>query len=75
MPIEIFKLIGILGLILLISGVLIKSEKRKLRNIIYIMGGIALTIYSIYIEDLIFISLQIIFIIVTIYDLTKLRKK
>lgn len=69
MPIDIFQIIGAIGLVLIIVGVLIKQRKRKLRDIIYIIGGICLTAYSIYIKDIIFIILQIIFIVVALYDL------
>ena len=68
-----FKIIGALGLILIIVGILIKTEKRKLRNIMFIFGGIFLATYSIYIKDAIFIILQIIFILAAVYDLIKLK--
>ena len=75
--VNVFRVIGILGLILIISGVLIKPKNRKVRDILYILGGLSLAVYSIYINDIIFIVLQIIFILVAIYDLVKiqLRKK
>ena len=62
------------GLILIITGVLIKNRGRKARDIIYIFGGLALILYSFYIEDIIFIILQITFVIVAIYDLTKQKR-
>jgi lipid-A-disaccharide synthase-like uncharacterized protein len=68
-----YKIYGILGLILLIAGILVKSEKRKIRDIIYIIGGAFLLLYSLYIMDAIFIFLQIIFIFVSIYDLHKIK--
>ncbi len=70
-----FKLIGISGLILIILGVLIKPKNRKVRDILYIFGGISLAVYSIYIQDLIFIILQIVFILVAVYDLIKIQIK
>jgi|TARA_B100001079_G_C16273169_1_gene453093 hypothetical protein len=71
---NIFKLLGIFGLILIISGVLIKKRNRKTRDYIYILGGIFLTAYSYYIKDYIFITLQIIFVIVALYDLMRMHK-
>jgi Ca2+/Na+ antiporter len=71
---NIFKLLGILGLILIISGVLIQKRNRKTRDYIYIVGGIFLTAYSYYIRDYIFITLQITFVIVTLYDLRRIHK-
>ena len=71
----IFKLIGALGLILIIIGILIKPKNRKIRDFLYIFGGIFLAIYSIYIKDAIFITLQIVFILVAVYDLIKMQEK
>ena len=71
---NIFRLLGIFGLILIISGVLIKKRNRKTRDYIYILGGIFLTAYSYYIKDYIFITLQIIFVIVALYDLMRMHK-
>ena len=62
----IYKLIGIMGLIFIIAGTLMISIKGKIqRKQIYsllLIGGIGLTIYSIYIKDAIFIILQIAYI-------------
>jgi len=69
---SIFKLLGILGLILIISGVLIKKRNRKLRDQIYIIGGLSLTAYSYYIQDYIFITLQVIFVMTALYDLFRI---
>ena len=69
--IDIFKLIGGLGIILISIGIIIK--RRKTQDVYYILGGICLEIYSIYINDLIFITLEAIFIIAAIYDFN--RKK
>ena len=60
------KIIGAAGLMLISVGVLIKN--RKYQNILYIIGGLLLEIYSISIHDIIFIILQIVFIISAIYD-------
>ncbi|MDP3971007.1 MAG: hypothetical protein Q8P90_04925 [bacterium] len=68
-----FKVIGILGLIFIIAGIVLKS--RQSRNIVYIIGGICLTIYSIAINDIIFIVLQVVFTGVTIFDLIWSAKK
>ncbi|HIG51976.1 hypothetical protein CXT76_00570 [Candidatus Parvarchaeota archaeon] len=70
---NLYKIFGIIGLTLLIIGILVKSEKREMRNKIYIIGGAFLLLYSLYIRDTIFIFLQIIFIFVSIYDLHKMK--
>ena len=67
----IFKTIGALGVILISIGIIIK--KRKNEDILYIAGGICLAIYSIYIKDLIFIILEIIFTLSAVYDFIKNR--
>lgn len=62
----VFKAIGALGIILIAVGIL--TKKRKNQDLLYIAGGICLEIYSISIQDLIFIILQIIFTLAGIYD-------
>ncbi len=69
---DIFKIIGALGIILISFGILLKNRKKQ--NIFYIGGGICLEIYSIYINDLIFIILQIIFTVSAIFDFIKQLK-
>ncbi|MBS3070908.1 hypothetical protein J4407_01240 [Candidatus Pacearchaeota archaeon] len=69
MAINIFYFSGIVGLLLIIAGVLIKKKDRKIRDILYIIGGTSLIAYSFYIKDAIFITLQIVFVLVAVYDL------
>ncbi|MFH1055493.1 MAG: hypothetical protein V1744_05310 [Candidatus Altiarchaeota archaeon] len=66
-----FKIIGALGLILISLGII--NKKRKIQDILYILGGICLEFYSIYIGDLVFIILQLIFISAAVYDLIKVH--
>lgn len=68
-----FKLIGGLGLIIISIGIITKNRKKQ--DAFYIIGGICLEIYSIYIGDLIFIILQIIFTLAAVYDFVKIEKK
>ena len=49
----IFKIIGALGLILISIGIL--NKKRKIQDTLYIVGGLSLLTYSIYIQNIIFI--------------------
>lgn len=73
----IYKLIGVIGLISIIIGTLMISIKKRIkRKHIYpflLIGGICLAIYSLYIKDLIFIILQIAYILIVIYDIVKLK--
>ncbi|MBS3157792.1 hypothetical protein J4206_00720 [Candidatus Woesearchaeota archaeon] len=64
-----FKLIGAVGLILIALGVI--TKQRKVQDKYYLLGGLFLTVYSIYIKDVVFIVLQIIFLVAAGYDLVK----
>jgi lipid-A-disaccharide synthase-like uncharacterized protein len=71
MVINIYVAIAIVGLFALTAGAFLISEKKATRRkYVYpllLLGGICLEIYSIYIQDLIFIILQAIYIVVNIY--------
>ena len=71
--IDVFKLIGAAGLLLISVGIV--TKKRKRQDALYIIGGVCLEIYSIYIGDVIFIILQIIFTLAAIYDFVKVQMK
>jgi lipid-A-disaccharide synthase-like uncharacterized protein len=75
----IFKIIGTVGLILIILGTFrISQGKNPDRRNIYpflLLGGVCLTVYSFYIRDAVFIILQIFYTLVVIYNITKLKTK
>ena len=77
--IEFQKVIGILGLIFIITGNLMIYKKmpirRKYTYPLLILGGLCLGIYSIYLGDIIFIVLQGVFILASIYGLIRINKK
>jgi hypothetical protein len=64
---NLFKTIGAIGLILISVGIL--NKNRKHQDVLYIIGGIGLEIYSLYLKDIIFIILQVVFTGFSIYDL------
>lgn len=68
---SLFKTIGALGIILISIGII--NKKRKVQDIFYILGGICLEIYSIWLGDSIFIILQIIFTLAAVYDFIKIQ--
>lgn len=70
---DIFKIIGAVGLLLISLGIV--TKKRKTQDLFYILGGLCLEAYSIYLGDVIFIILQIIFTLSAIYDFIKVRRK
>jgi len=63
---------GIIGLLGISAAVWVKDERRQ--DILFIIGGAFLLAYSIYINDAIFIALQIIFIVSTLFELIKINK-
>ncbi len=65
-----FKIIGAIGLALISYGIV---QKRKPQDKLFIAGGICLELYSLYLGDLIFIILQLVFIASAIWDLKKLK--
>lgn len=64
--IELYQVVGILGVIFLISAILLK--KRMKRTPLFILGGVFLGIYSWFIGDVIFIALQVIYTIASVYE-------
>lgn len=64
--IDVYHVPGILGIIFLVSGILLKKKMK--RSPLFILGGIFLGIYSYIIGDLIFITLQIIYVVVSVYE-------
>lgn len=79
MVINIYHIIAIIGLICIISGTFMVSMKRQFRRHytypLLIIGGICLLIYSIHIQDTIFIILQAVFIISSIYGLIRINER
>ena len=74
----IYKLAGIIGLILIILGnvfTLKKELRKKYSYPLFFIGGIGLLIYSISISDTIFIILQSVFIIISLTEIILVNKK
>ncbi len=67
------KILGALGLIMIIWGTFEKDLRHRDR--IYVIGGSGLLIYSLYLKDPIFIPLQIIFILAAIIHIYTIKKK
>jgi len=70
---DIFKFIGAFGLLVITYGIFVKREINQDKT--FIFGGLLLLIYSISIYDPIFISLQIVFILASLYEIFILRKR
>lgn len=73
------QIIAILGLISIIVGTSLVSSKISIRRRytypLLIMGGICLLIYSVYLQDTIFIILQAVFIVSSVIGLIKINEK
>lgn len=63
---------GIIGLLLISYALWVKNEKYQ--NIVFIIGGACLLAYSIFIDDVIFIVLQVIFIASAFFEIIKKKK-
>lgn len=76
MVLDTYQFIGVIGLLIIISAVLITKPKlrKRAQYPLFIIGGICLIIYSIYIQDKIFIALQAIFTIAAMYGLYKIHR-
>jgi len=70
-----FKIIGILGLSLIIWGLRLKVKQQHERFAFFTIGGIGLLIYSIAIGDWVFIVLEIVFTIVSYQDFRKTKHR
>lgn len=71
----IFKIFGVIGMLLKIWGILSPADEDQKRNILFALGGLFLLVYSLYLKDPIFIPLQIIFIASSIYDFYIIKKQ
>ncbi len=67
MEFNIFKIIAVVGLLILTYGILTKKDSQ--RNLFFLIGGTFLIIYSVYIRDMIIISVQIIFTLAAGYKI------
>lgn len=67
-----FKILGAIGLIFITAGIFAKNEIKQ--DWIFIAGGLFLLAYSIYLKDPVFIPLQIVFVLASLYEIYKLKK-
>ena len=70
---DIFPILGAAGLVVISAAVWIKKEERQ--NILFIIGGALLLVYSIYIESVIFSVLQVVFMLSSLIELIQIRRK
>ena len=67
LPSIIYRICGVLGLLFIIAGVIAKRKKRE--DEFYVVGGILLFVYSYYLHDWIFMTLQVVFTLVALVEL------
>jgi lipid-A-disaccharide synthase-like uncharacterized protein len=70
---DLIKLFGVAGLLAVTLGILLKNRKNQ--NILFIVGGVLLEIYSIHQKDVIFIVLQVVFTAAAAFNLVKQMSK
>jgi len=63
---------GIIGLIVISIAIWVRDEKKQ--DILFIVGGCFLLVYSVGIKNIIFSVLQVVFIISALIELIKLKK-
>ena len=72
--IDLFIIPGIVGLLLISGGVLLKNRKEQ--DLLFIVGGLNLLLYSFSLKNYVFVILQLVFILVSSYHYYKaVRKK
>jgi lipid-A-disaccharide synthase-like uncharacterized protein len=64
---------GIAGLVIASVAIWLKNETWQ--DILFLLGGSSLLVYSLYRQDIIFIMLQVVFIISVSIELFKLSRK
>ena len=68
-----FKILGIIGLLLITKGIFIRGHRHQ--SIVFALGGMFLLAYSTYLGDPVFIVLQLIFILSSMYEWYSLRRR
>lgn len=67
------RFLGIIGLLLITWGVVEKKEVRQ--DWLFSIGGILLFLYSYWLGDVVFMTLQIVFTGASLYEIYTLRRK
>jgi hypothetical protein len=68
-----FIIFGIIGLLIISFAIWLKNERKQ--DILFVVGGISLLIYSISIGNVIFIVLQVVFIASSLLEILRLAGK
>lgn len=61
------KLLGVLGILSITLGMFSKKEVHQ--DVLFVLGGLSLLMYSVFKGDVIFIALQLIFIAAALYEI------
>lgn len=67
----VFKTLGAIGLLLITWGIFIKKEIKQ--DWIFALGGMCLLAYSISLRDPIFITLQVVFTLASLFEVYKIK--
>ncbi len=67
------KLLGIIGLLVVTRGIFVRA--RRTQCLIFALGGCFLILYSAYLRDTVFILLQLVFIVSSVYEWRVLARR
>lgn len=74
MEVEYFgKFLGVMGIISITAGIFSKKEMHQ--DILFVMGGVAMLVYSIFVGDAIFVALQLVFIASALYEMWEMGER
>ena len=67
------RIIGIIGLLCITKAIFVKKETTQ--DWWFVAGGVLLFYYSYTLEDVVFMTLQVVFTAASLYEIYTLRKK
>lgn len=67
-----FIILGVVGVLFITAGILQKKQQKE--DVFFVIGGLFLLAYSIYLKDAVFAVLQVIVISASLWELLKLKK-
>ncbi len=66
------RILAIIGLLLISYAIFVKNEKRQ--DWLFVIGGILLFYHSYTLNDPIFMTLQVVFVLASLYEIFTLKK-
>lgn len=66
------RLFGIIGLLCITYAIFVKKETRQ--DWFFVIGGICLFYYSYTLRDAVFMTLQVVFVLASLFEIYKIKK-